>query len=869
MKKIIRLTLMTAMACCAIISCSKDNIQDKDTPTEEKEKGYVTLSYTANMESTTTKMAGSMDNTDGKYKFSWSEGDKIQVIYNGGTTTANATVANGVAQFNVSVPEGTSDIWMVYPSDNGASLSEGELELSMPAIQKDALNGLFVAKVSATDKIANFYHPICYYKAAVNGDGSDITRMDIELTGSVLTAKKARLSFNSVTKKPSVTATTDGSSKIEATFNGTGTYYIPVIPSEDEIAPGNLSFQCYRESEDGVKLEKAGAYTYTKKTLTNSRASIINWSSLPAMISNRYVTVDGNGLKTGSAANKWDCAKFQAFLKTQASDSLDGVRVHVAEGTYPFAKVGINFKKSIKIYIEGEGTDKTFFDGGKSNVLFGQNLADTPDDQTVSFKGITFQNGKRTNDNAGAFFIKFGKFIFEDCLFCDNEVTAEGKGGGVCNAYNNATVVFKRCNFFRNSAELGGVLIMEGGSDVTFIDCNLGDGTDANKNIATHGGAVYSKYASSKVTFKGGSISGNAARGEGSHGGAIWAKGTLVVEGTTISKNTTSGATVKNNNNGAAIYLNDGLLEASFKNVVFEQNSIDPTITTDQFGGAVRIEAQTDITEVSFDGCIFRDNFAQQASCICFHGNTILKINNCLFSGNRQYSRGAFQGWSNGVVFFNRCAFYNNTTSNASNSWGYEIHGKCCICANNCTFYGGHNTASSSGNIAAINGYHSLLMTNSTMIESAPLALLRIDDANGKQVLCNNILINTQAQEKIFTGNTSAGFTDNGHNAINQSSGWKTFNASDKTDCTASTFTGSFSEEYNVYSWSNSLDGFSKATVDDIKSTMQNDFDVSSCGLSSLGDAFYNWLDGMTPKGYATDGRNTVRQNWWPGSYDK
>ena len=56
-------------------------------------------------------------------------------------------------------------------------------------------------------------------------------------------------------------------------------------------------------------------------------------------------------------------------------------------------------------------------------------------------------------------------------------------------------------------------------------------------------------------------------------------------------------------------------------------------------------------------------------------------------------------------------------------------------------------------------------MVNCTLIESCQLGLLRIDDAAGRQVLCNNILINT-AGKPVLVGNTSAVTLSKGHNAL-------------------------------------------------------------------------------------------------------
>ena len=369
-----------------------------------------------------------------------------------------------------------------------------------------------------------------------------------------------------------------------------------------------------------------------------------------------------------------------------------------------------------------------------------------------------------------------------------------------------------------------------------------------------------------KLTLKGITLSNGYTTG---HGGAITARGcSLVLEDCIVSGNKSDGTTEKNGNNGGAIYLANDVISAQFTNCVFTDNRIVPT-GTDQYGGAVRIEASKTGNDVNFDNCLFRGNFAKQAACISVNAKTRLRINRCEFIGNSAASRGMIQ-IANCVVFLNGSLFYDNHTTD-NNGWGVDMHGKGYICMNGCTVYANNNSITGDNNNVALNGYHSLLMTNSTVIEANYLGQLRIDDASGKQVLCNNILVNTTGKS-VLVGNASATTVSAGHNAMGAVTGFDSFtaHATDLMNCTESSFGAhAFDQAQGVYTWSGVLPGFTSAVQDDVVKAMKEDFDVSlSDVMSHIGPAFFEWLDGMSPKAYAADGRGVARSGaWWPGAF--
>lgn len=431
---------------------------------------------------------------------------------------------------------------------------------------------------------------------------------------------------------------------------------------------------------------------------------------------------------------------------------------------------------------------------------------------------------------------------------------------------SGVTVHFAAGTYILGDSNHPGGLEIAFGSSLTKVKLSL-EGVDGtifsgdSKYRILHAGAKLDLSVKG-ITFSNGYTTG--------HGGAIYAEGcSLNMENCTISMNKSATGTSNNENNGGAIYLHKDLISASFKDCVFDKNRISEN-GGNQFGGAVRIEAASSANEVSFDGCVFTGNYAKQGACINVNALTRLNINNCLFKGNSAESRGMIQV-ANGVVFINGSTFYGNTTT-INNGWGVDIHGKAYLCLNNCTIYGNSNSSTTDGNNnAAINGYHSMLMTNCTVIESCQLGLMRIDDAAGKQVLCNNILINTSGKTTLV-GNTDAATVTLGHNAMSPVTGFTAFTAaaSDLVNCTETSFgSHSYNEASRAYTWNGTLDGFTPASQDDVEAAMLENFDLSISNLiSNIGQAFHDWLEDMNPAGYTTDGRGVARAgSWWPGAY--
>ena len=176
------------------------------------------------------------------------------------------------------------------------------------------------------------------------------------------------------------------------------------------------------------------------------------------------------------------------------------------------------------------------------------------------------------------------------------------------------------------------------------------------------------------------------------------------------------------------------------------------------------------------------------------------------------------------------------------------------------------------------------MITNSTIIDPASRVLIRASSASNQSriVLCNNILINSSDQSKLFELGFSTGFTNNGHNLLSSTTAATntTIGSTDKTGIT-SLGDGAFFKtlestgylKYAGYSWNGILSDYSPAIQTDVVNTMKNDYQLtvtSRTSITNIGEDFYNWLGSLDPKGYLVDGRGIARTGtWWTGAYQQ
>ena len=562
MKRYFSMIMMAAITLGAALSCAKELQQEEETPANTvNPTGDNVWSFLAGVEQTETKLVFD----EAEKSFDFEDGlDKVKIFWDGGSDVATVSLSSsGVATFEAQgLPADGTDVWLVSHGNDsefsGVSLSSGNLIIPMPAAAKTTPDVYVVAEAKVGDASVTFCHPVCYHRFVVDGDGADVTRLNITSAANTITATSLSLSFSGDPLVPEATVNAGGASSITYDFDGSGTYYIPLVPGA--IVASDLTFQFYRSAS---KDEKAGAIKYGA-ALDNARASIVNWASLPAMATNRYVGLDGTGTDNGTTSSKaWSPAQFKAFLENTSGrdaatlDLFDGMNVHLMGSGETIYKFGSKIQPNIAIKVNVIGDvsgQKVKIDGNSSYVLF-DNYSKAA--MNLSFKNITFQNGKNTGDNGGAFRIANGSVSFDDCVFWNNNVTASSKKGGVFSIWGSSTLSVKNSRFTKNSSTAyGGVLAAEGASvNVSFEKCNFGGGADGQRNSSEKGGVVYTKNSS--VSLTGCTFNNNSATNWGScihmennSSGKLYADGCVFKNNSAESR----GVIAPRNNN--LVYLN-------------------------------------------------------------------------------------------------------------------------------------------------------------------------------------------------------------------------------------------------------------------------------------------------------------------------
>ena len=112
---------------------------------------------------------------------------------------------------------------------------------------------------------------------------------------------------------------------------------------------------------------------------------------------------------------------------------------------------------------------------------------------TITFKGITFINGKTTNSNGGAIYnpTTTNTLLFVDCIFINNHVTYTSSyyyGGAI---YTSGKLSVDNSEFYNNSATWGGAISVSNGFNINNSKFINNTAQEALTNVASGGAAVY------------------------------------------------------------------------------------------------------------------------------------------------------------------------------------------------------------------------------------------------------------------------------------------------------------------------------------------------------------------------------------------
>ena len=601
--------------------------------------------------------------------------------------------------------------------------------------------------------------------------------------------------------------------------------------------------------------------TFTSNTAPNGNGGAIAYEAVAAT------------LNINAGTTFTDCSAYNLggaiFVSKNGKLTITGTQYDDSKVTFTSCKTlatGNQHGNGGAIWL-GEGSTTSI-----SYAVFSNNEAGQESGSTVNYS------------NGGAIrMLAVSSFSASNCEFTGNR----GRNG-MCLSFDlgSKKATFTDCNFHDNIGRSGaskdgnagnfhGGVAQLGSGTIEFTRCAFTD------NVAYHGsGAVHMNGANTTSKFTDCSFTRNSVLGGEAGCIQVESTGLAQLDGCTFTNNSiVSGSTVRN---GGVFYLKVAGSNLKATGCTFTGNKI--TGSGNAYGGVVRAQDNSDI---QFDDCIFDGNgnvgsggTIYSGGCIALNANALLKVNNCLFKNNVAKTRGAaIQGGTNVIVYMNNVAFYNNTTT-ASGGWGVNTHfGNANACMNNVTSIGNHCTNASPGNCASFNGDGGWLVVNSTIIDGTPTAVVRRGGNARNSIFCNNVLINTSTANNVWNMNSTTNFSSAGHNVLSTSG---TYNnaAPDASDLLSQTSlpSGAYSEQWNatphyaVYTWTNSLTGFTPAVQSDVTGAIEayTETDTVHTGITSIGADFKTWLESLDPDGYTVDGRGTARTGtWWPGAYQQ
>lgn len=629
------------MSAAALFSCTKE--EPIQPGTEDIPAGYEVVDFSVVSEKTKTDI-------DDAGNTIWTKGDKITLLWNGGSGSATLKGDGGSAEgtFSGAVPGDENVFYAVYPSSLTSSLSGSTVNVTFPAVQNGsfAAGNMSVSKVN-DDRELYFSNINAFFKIQLKSD--EITKITIEsLNGSPLVGT---LPVTPGESGVSLGEPTSTSSTVEMTGGAKGRYYISVLPGVTHARGLLLK---YYKGED-----VSGTY-FLDKSVTTVRNKVLSFGEFEPD-GNYYVTLTGAGNKNGvDWANAMTPAQMAKLITVNGEESgtaraariaaINGATFHLGAGEH---NLGDN--QTVSFTGEAEPVELNFIGGyaaaGSESRDVENNLSAfsgagahaaliLDGNVTASFDGVGFVNGKVSANEKGALECAGSStsVTLTNCFVKNNTNTSvDGAGAGIqltgCGSFTatdctisgntayaspamyirNTSVNMTGCTFDNNIASNNtGAFRITGGNTSTFTECTF------SNNRANGGDRGAVNHNAGTSTFTDCTFSGNYASGKG---GAIatTGTGTLKVIGGSISDNSAG-------EKGGALYI----VGASAQ---FTEVEISGNTAASAGAGVVN-------TTSNFTRCTISGNSANWGGALrCESGN--LQIQGGTISGNHAKGGGA------------------------------------------------------------------------------------------------------------------------------------------------------------------------------------------------------------------------------------
>lgn len=501
-----------------LASCAEEIIdettldEDSDVTVTVPSDGMVTLTFKADYpnpvteEAVAPQQAGTRTTIAEDGTVAWEIGDEITLYYMEGNTPANAPAtaltAGPSADFQVTIPDGVTEVYAVYPAGKGELTTDGVFKVKTGEVQ----NGSFeqanyaAAWTEVSDEMnISFKNAVGLFKVKIP-EGGIIKDGEVNHTikSIAIAGKKAELAFlgdvavtlenGALSFSDPENASAEAVIELDGEARNAGYVYIPSLPVTS--ADG---FVFRFQNTEGKYLP--AAVTKDDKVITLERGHLkpVN-TACESVIFDWYFAADGQG-DGKSAASPAGVAEFQKLLNDSqylyGERRLDGARLNLAAGTYSLTEqLNIQGIEAGDITIVGAGLESSLVDG----AALGTQMVVCASAKNVNLKNFAFQNGTSSANggvmnNSGS----SGKLICQGVGFKNNYST---KNSGAIYLGGTSGAEFKNCEFIGNktNSNVAGAVATGGSSKgtVAFYDC-IFEGNQAGENATkgSQGGAVY------------------------------------------------------------------------------------------------------------------------------------------------------------------------------------------------------------------------------------------------------------------------------------------------------------------------------------------------------------------------------------------
>ena len=500
MKKI----YLFAAASLMLASCAKDIVETPSTETDDTEKGYVTLTFTAShpertvVETPSDDPAGTktiLNETDGMV--TWKEGDQLKLIIEGDEpvfTKETVISEDGkTATFKATIKEGQTVKYAVYPSSIDATLSGDYLNVTVPNVQDGTFENasIEVGTVSEDNEIT--LKNVCsLLKFTVVNEGA--TKVFLGGNGAPF-AGTAKVNAG-ILAEPYTNAddVPDYFPNVEINVNGPGTYYAAILPAKTT----GLSMQIYDGSNEVL------AENISSNVLDAGRKTI---KDLGTLKNTKYEEIFfvSNNVTDGGDGKSWDTAWNPTTLFSELNKTtFKGTVIIVEGGDMKLNSEYITLANNTKFKMYGgypkglEGRDITSRDLVKYQTNFWGNKAS--DDVTTAARIFSYQGNEtetrfdgigfcNTYQNVGgeqytgtALLIGAAKNAhFVNCRIFKNRKDGNAivRVGGT-----SAIATFERCIFSDNIVSGKGLIQVQKGGNLTIRDCDFSSGNTVSGETA-------------------------------------------------------------------------------------------------------------------------------------------------------------------------------------------------------------------------------------------------------------------------------------------------------------------------------------------------------------------------------------------------